>query len=81
MEIGPTKRSKVRTIDFSNTLTEIPLEARLQQQQAERDCGSYYQRNYFTKINDNGRIHYEIYKLDAYEIPPLEYTGIDLVCR
>lgn len=64
-----------------NTLTEILREARLQQQQAERDCGSYYQRNYFTKVNDNGRIHYEIYKLDAYEIPPLEYTGIDLVCR
>ena len=81
MEIGPTKRSKVRTIDFGNTLTEILREARLQQQQAERDCGSYYQRNYFTMINDNGRIHYEIYKLDAYEIPPLEYTGIDLVCR
>ena len=81
MEIGPTKRSKVRTIDFGDTLTEILKQARATQQQAERDCGSYYQRNYFTKINDNGRIHYEIHTFDAFENLPVEYTGIDLVSR
>lgn len=45
-EIGPTKRGKVRTVDFGDTLTEILKKAKKEQHKNRLRYGKLYHHNY-----------------------------------
>ena len=54
MEIGATKRKKIRTVDFCDTLAEILKKARKQQHRERFQCGEMYFRNYYQKVMEKG---------------------------
>lgn len=50
-EIGPTKRKKVRTVDFCDTLAEILRAAKKEQHKNRFQYGGLYHRNYYKEIS------------------------------
>ena len=78
-EIGPTKRKKVRIVDFCDTLADILKKAKKEQRKQVFSYGELYQRNY-REVKEKNRIYYELYHLDGTEDIPLDYNEIDLVC-
>ncbi len=80
-EIGPTKRSKIRTVDFGNKLTEILKEALKQQKANEKEYGSLYQRCYYKEVREQKRTYFDYYSLDSSEKVPEDFEEIDFVCR
>ena len=48
--IGPTKRKKVRIVDFGDTLTEILKAARKEQLKNRMRYGKLYHRNYYKEV-------------------------------
>jgi len=79
-EIDTTKRNKVRTVDFCNTLADILRKAKKDQSEKRTRHEKFYQRNYYRQTAEKGRIHYEMYSLpDNSEIPE-DYKEIFLVC-
>lgn len=79
-EIGPTKRNKIRTVDFGEKLTEI-LKAALQEQQDNRKkYGDLYKQNYCLKVKEKNRDHYELYSEEIGEQLPQGHISFDLVC-
>ncbi len=50
--IGPTKRKKVRTVDFGDTLTAILKRARKEQLKNQMQYGKLYHRNYYKEVHD-----------------------------
>lgn len=79
-EIGPTKRKKVRIVDFCDTLADILKKAKKEQRKQVFSYGELYQRNYYREVKEKNRIYYELYHLDGTEDIPLDYNEIDLVC-
>lgn len=79
-EIGPTKRKKVRIVDFGDTLTEILRKAKKEQRKQPLKYGELYQRNYYKEVKEKNRVHYELYHLDGSSDIPLDYQEINLVC-
>jgi integrase len=79
-EIGPTKRKKVRIVDFGDTLTEILRKAKKEQRKQPLKYGELYQRNYYKEVKEKNRVHYELYHLDGTADIPLDYQEINLVC-
>lgn len=79
-EIGPTKRKKVRIVDFGDTLTEILRKAKREQRKQPLKYGELYQRNYYKEVKEKNRVHYELYHLDGTADIPLDYQEINLVC-
>lgn len=79
-EIGPTKRKKVRIVDFCDTLAGILKKAKKEQRKQVFSYGELYQRNYYREVKEKNRIYYELYHLDGTEDIPLDYNEIDLVC-
>ena len=49
-EIGPTKRSKIRTVDFCDTLAEILKEAKKEQSKNRFKYGELYSLNYCKEV-------------------------------
>ena len=49
--IGPTKRKKVRIVDFGDTLTEILKAARKEQLKNRMQYGELYHRNYYKEVH------------------------------
>lgn len=80
-EIGPTKRAKIRTVDFGNKLTEILRNAKKQQKDNERLYGPLYNRCFYREVREKNRIYYEYYALDGTKEIPEGYKSIDFVCR
>ena len=80
-EIGPTKRSKIRVVDFGDKLAKILQEARKQQKVNEKEYGPLYQNCYFKEVHENNRIYYEYYPFDGNTEVSEEYQRIDFVCR
>ena len=80
-DIGPTKRDKVRTVDFGNTLAEILRKARKQQKDNEKEYGSLYQKCCYTEVREKNRIYYEYHCLEASAEVPEDFKSIDFVCR
>ena len=62
--IGPTKRKKVRTVDFGDTLTAILKKARKEQLKNQMQYGELYHRNYYKEAQDKNRVYYEYYSLE-----------------
>ena len=79
-EIGTTKRKKIRSVDFCNTLAEILKEAKKTQMLDRLACGPLYSQNYYLSIEEKNRTYYEIYSLPVSEHPPEGYQAISLVC-
>ena len=81
VEIGTTKRAKVRIVDFGDTLTEILREAKKHQKQNEKEYGGLYHNCYYKEVREKNRTYYEYYPLQRAEEPPEGYHEIDFVCR
>ena len=78
--IGPTKRKKVRIVDFGDTLTEILRNARKGQLKNRMQYGELYHKNYYREVKDKNRVYYEFYHLDGTESVPEDYKEISFVC-
>ena len=80
LELGPTKRKKVRIVDFGDTLAEILRKAKKEQHKQRFQYGQLYQRNYYKEVREKNRVYYELYSLDGTQEVPEDYTEISLVC-
>ena len=78
--IGPTKRKKVRTVDFGDTLTAILKNARKGHLKNQMQYGELYHRNYYKEVHDKNRVYYEYYNLDNTQEVPADYNEISFVC-
>ena len=78
--IGPTKREKVRIVDFGDTLTEILKAARKEQLKNRMQYGELYHRNYYKEVHVKNRVYYEYYHLDGTQEVPADYKEISFVC-
>lgn len=81
MEIGPTKRKKIRTVDFCDTLAAILREAKKEQLVNSLKYGPLYMQNYYKQIKEKNRTYYEVYSLVRTEEAPEDYTPITFVCQ
>ncbi len=79
-EIGPTKRKKVRIVDFCDALAEILRKAKKEQHKQRFQYGELYHRNYYREVKVKNRVHYELYHLDGTQDIPIDYKEISLVC-
>ena len=80
LELGPTKRKKVRIVDFGDTLAEILRKAKKEQHKQRFQYGQLYQQNYYKEVREKNRVYYELYSLDGTQEVPEDYTEISLVC-
>ena len=80
IELGPTKRKKVRIVDFGDTLTVILKKARKEQLKNRMKYGELSYKNYYKEVTEKNRTHYELYALPRTKETPEDYKEIDLVC-
>ncbi len=79
-EIGATKRKKVRTVDFCDTLTAILRTAKTEQHKNRFRYGELYNLNYYTEVKEKDRTYYEVYSLSRAEEISGNYKEISFVC-
>ena len=79
-EIGPTKRKKIRTVDFCDTLATILKTAKLEQHKNRIQYGELYCLNYYCEVKEKDRTYYEVYTLPKTEKVPQGYKDISFVC-
>ena len=79
-EIGTTKRSKIRTVDFCDTLAAILKAAKTEQHKRRFQYGQLYSLNYYKQVQEKGRSYYEIYSLPLSQEVPDDYREISFVC-
>lgn len=79
-EIGPTKRKKIRVVDFGDTLADILKKAKAEQHRLRFKYGELYRLNYYEKLVVKGRTHYELHFLPRVETPQEGWKEIDFVC-
>ena len=79
-EVGTTKRSKIRTVDFCDTLAAILKAAKTEQHKNRFKYGELYSLNYYKQVQEKGRSYYELYSLQWSEEVPEDYKEIDFVC-
>ena len=79
-EISTTKRNKVRTVDFCDTLAEILKAAKASQHKNRFQYGGLYSLNYYKVVQEKGRSYYEVYTMPRSEVAPEGYEEIDFVC-
>ncbi len=63
-------------MDFCDTLAEILKKARKQQHRERFQCGEMYFRNYYQKVMEKGRTHYDLYSLQSTEEIPDDYEEL-----
>ena len=80
-EIGTTKRAKIRTVDFGDTLAGILKDAKNRQKQYEKEYGDLYQECYYREVKEKNRTYYEYYPIAKTDVVPEGYHKIDFVCR
>ena len=79
-EVGPTKRSKIRTVDFCDTLAAILKAAKTEQHKNRLQYGGLYHLNYYTEVKEKDRTYYEVYSLPRTDEIPEGYKEISFVC-
>lgn len=79
-EIGATKRKKIRTVDFCDTLAQILRKAKNEQNKNRLKYGQLFTLNYYKEVKEKNRTYYEVYTLQRTEGAPPEYKEISLVC-
>lgn len=72
--IGPTKRKKIRTVDFTSTLAEILRNAKKQQEQNRLTYGELYYQNYYTIGKSKNRTYYDVHCLPVTEKVSEEFS-------
>lgn len=80
VEIGTTKRNKIRTVDFGDTLTTILKKAKKEQLKNKMKYGELGCQNYYKEVTEKNRIHYELYAVPLTEDTPESYQPLDLIC-
>lgn len=80
MEIGVTKRNKIRTVDICDTLTDILRKAKTEQMKNRLKYGNLYSLNYYKTVTEKDRTYYEVYSLPMTEETPEDYKEIKFVC-
>ena len=80
IEVGATKRKKIRTVDFCDTLAAILRAAKTEQRKNRMRYGSLYNLNYYTEVKEKDRIYYEVYTLPVSEKAPDGYKELSFVC-
>lgn len=80
VELGTTKRRKIRTVDFCDTLASILKAAKLEQQENCIRYGELYSLNYYVEVQEKSRTYYEVYSLPKSLEVPQGYKEISLVC-
>ena len=79
-EIGATKRKKVRTVDFCDTLAAILRRAKKEQIGNRLRYGELYSLNYCTEVREKDRAYYEVYTLPRTAEVPEGYRELSFVC-
>ena len=79
-EIGATKRKKVRTVDFCDTLAAILRKAKKEQIGNRLRYGELYGLNYYVEVREKERAYYEVYTLPRTAEVPEEYRELSFVC-
>lgn len=79
-EIGATKRKKVRTVDFCDTLADILRKTKTEQHKNRFKYGELYHLNYYKEVKEKERTYYEVYSLPRTEEVPDGYKEISFVC-
>ncbi len=79
-EIGATKRKKVRTVDFCDTLAAILKAAKAEQHKNRFRYGELYKLNYYLEVKEKGRTYYEVYSVPRSDEVPEGYKEISFVC-
>ncbi len=79
-EIGATKRKKVRTVDFCDTLAAILKAAKREQIGNRLRYGELYSLNYYTEVREKERAYYEVYTLPRTVEVPDGYRELSFVC-
>ncbi len=79
-EIGTTKRRKVRTVDFCDTLATLLRIAKKEQAKNRLRYGEFYHLNYYKEVKEKDRIYYEVYTLPKTEEVPEGYKELSFVC-
>ena len=79
-EIGATKRKKIRTVDFCDTLAAILKAAKMEQRKNRLRYGPLYTLNYYTEVKEKDRTYYEVYTLPVSEEAPDGYKELSFVC-
>ena len=79
-EIGATKRKKIRTVDFCDTLAAILRAAKTEQHKNRFRYGELYNLNYYLEVKEKDRTYYEVYSLPRTEETPDGYKEISFVC-
>lgn len=80
MEIGTTKRNKIRTVDFCDTLAAILKVAKAEQHKNRFQYGGLYSLNYCKSVQEKGRGYYELYSVPQSEKVPEDYKELSFVC-
>ena len=75
-----SKRKKIRTVDFCDTLAAILREAKKEQMLNSIKYGPLYSQNYYRIVKEKNRTYYEVYSLPRTETPPEDYTQVSFVC-
>lgn len=78
--IGPTKRKKIRTVDFCDTLAEILRAAKQEQKKNKQQYGEMYRQNYYVSVKEKNRTYYEVYALPISESVSESHNEVSLVC-
>lgn len=81
IQIGSTKRGKVRTVDFGDTLADIFKNAQAKQIQNEEEFGMLYHNCYYKKVRERNRIYYDYFHLSRIDPVPDNCHAVDFVCR
>ena len=79
-EIGATKRKKIRTVDFCDTLAAILKTAKTEQHKNRFLYGELYSLNYYLEVKEKDRTYYEVYSLPRSEEVPEGYKELSFVC-
>ena len=79
-EIGATKRKKIRTVDFCDTLAAILKTVKAEQHKNRFRYGELYSLNYYLEVKEKDRTYYEVYSLPRSEEVPKGYKELSFVC-
>ena len=78
--IGPTKRKRIRTVDFCDTLAKILKNAKQQQIQRKQQYGEFYHHNYYVSVKEKSRTYHEVHTMPISASVPETYNKVSFVC-
>ncbi len=81
LQIGTTKRSKIRIVDYGDDLAKILAASRNRRIENKAEYGESYHSCFYRKVIEKNRTYYEYYHLDKREAVPDDFHEIDFVCR